>query len=107
LTAYALGFLAEIPFMVLTFYQGPAAHAMSGTDISFAIGLIVAGSAFLVMGRSQRVVADATEDQIEVARHVLEEPFDIAPVDPEPLAAGETLGVDALKSKTSFDSGLS
>jgi nucleobase:cation symporter-1, NCS1 family len=53
LTAYGLGVVAEIPFMVLTFYSGPVARALGGVDIAFAIGLAVAGISFFILGRSQ------------------------------------------------------
>jgi NCS1 family nucleobase:cation symporter-1 len=49
LIAYAVGFLAEIPFMVLpdvggTSFNGPIADQISDVDISWVIGLIVAGA---------------------------------------------------------------
>jgi nucleobase:cation symporter-1, NCS1 family len=49
LTAYALGVASELPFMVLTFYQGPVARALDGVDIAFAVSLAVAGAAFYVL----------------------------------------------------------
>lgn len=51
LVAYFLGLLAMVPFMSLSFYQGPAARALEGADIAFVIGLIVAGVAYWAMTR--------------------------------------------------------
>jgi purine-cytosine permease-like protein len=57
LTAYAIGFAAEIPFMVLPdlggwHYTGPAAQQLAGTDIAWVVGLIVSALAYLVVARS-------------------------------------------------------
>ncbi|WP_294567697.1 cytosine permease [uncultured Arthrobacter sp.] len=55
LTAYAAGLLFEVPFMVLSFYKGPATALTAGIDISFVIGLIGAGAAYLVLSRSLKL----------------------------------------------------
>ncbi|TDT96059.1 purine-cytosine permease-like protein [Streptomyces sp. 846.5] len=57
LTAYAIGFAAEIPFMVLPdlggwHYTGPVAQQLSGTDIAWVVGLAVSALAYLVVARS-------------------------------------------------------
>jgi len=57
LTAYALGFLAEIPFMVLPgiagfTYTGPLAKQLSNVDISWLVGLAVAGTSYWLLSRS-------------------------------------------------------
>lgn len=57
LTAYALGFLAEIPFMVLPgiagfTYTGPLAKQISNVDISWIVGLAVAGISYWLLSRS-------------------------------------------------------
>ena len=57
LTAYALGFLAEIPFMVLPgiagfTYTGPLAKQLSNVDISWLVGLAVAGISYWLLSRS-------------------------------------------------------
>jgi NCS1 family nucleobase:cation symporter-1 len=77
LTAYALGFLAEIPFMVLPGiagfkYTGPVAKHISGVDISWLIGLAVAGLSYWLLSRSLNVGAEATaikasDEQLEAA----------------------------------------
>ncbi len=85
LTAYSLGVAAEIPFMVLTFYQGPFARAISGIDIAFAVALAVAGGAFFILGRSQRAaVPGTTAQQVSKAllrQELAQEPVDIALID--------------------------
>ena len=57
LTAYAIGFIAEIPFMVLPqlgklSYIGPLANSLGGVDISWLVGLPAAGVAYLILSRS-------------------------------------------------------
>jgi purine-cytosine permease-like protein len=64
LTAYGLGFAAEIPFMVLPGiagfkYTGPVAKHISGVDISWIVGLAVSGTAYWVLSRSLNVGAEA------------------------------------------------
>jgi nucleobase:cation symporter-1, NCS1 family len=51
LTAYFAGFLAMIPFFNLAIYQGPVARALDGADLSFAVGLLVSGLAYLALSR--------------------------------------------------------
>ncbi|MBJ8344332.1 cytosine permease [Antrihabitans sp. YC2-6] len=50
--AYALGFLAMIPFFSTTFYVGPAAEAFGGADFSFVVGLAVASLAYVLFARN-------------------------------------------------------
>ncbi len=42
ITAYVFSFLAMIPFMYLTFYQGPVAIYFGGVDYAFFVGIPVA-----------------------------------------------------------------
>jgi NCS1 family nucleobase:cation symporter-1 len=63
LTAYAVGFAAEIPFMVLPdlngwSYTGPLAKQIDGVDISWIVGLIVSGGVYLWLSRSLDVEAE-------------------------------------------------
>jgi NCS1 family nucleobase:cation symporter-1 len=60
LAACTLGVAAEIPFMVLTFYEGPAARALGGVDVAFVVALTVAGIAFLLLGRTNQTVTSDT-----------------------------------------------
>ncbi|PZS34192.1 MAG: allantoin permease [Pseudonocardiales bacterium] len=84
LTAYGLGVAAELPFMVLTFYQGPLVKSIGGIDIAFVVAIAVAGVAFFILGRSQRAVPDATGQQLSQAlsRHeVAQQAANIAVID--------------------------
>jgi NCS1 family nucleobase:cation symporter-1 len=63
LAAFAIGFAAEIPFMVLGplgtwTYVGPVAHALGGVDISWLVGLIVTSIAYLIFSRSLNLSAE-------------------------------------------------
>ena len=64
LLAYALGFAAEIPFMVLPpiagfSYTGPfPAHVANGVDYSWIIGLAVSGIVYWVASRSLDLTAE-------------------------------------------------
>jgi purine-cytosine permease-like protein len=52
LTAYFIGIIAMIPFMALSFYVGPAAEALGGADITFVVGLVASGLAYLVITKA-------------------------------------------------------
>jgi NCS1 family nucleobase:cation symporter-1 len=52
LTAFIAGVLAEIPFVVLPFFVGPVATAMSEVDIAFIVGLLVSGLVYIGVTRS-------------------------------------------------------
>jgi nucleobase:cation symporter-1, NCS1 family len=77
LTAYAAGFAAEIPFMVLPpiaglSYTGPfPAHVSNGVDYSWLVGLVVSGVVYWVLSRS----LDLTREQaaIEASDRELQE----------------------------------
>jgi nucleobase:cation symporter-1, NCS1 family len=63
LTAYAVGFLAEVPFMVLLdidghSYIGPLAKQLDEVDIAWIVGLIVSGGVYWVLTRSLDVKAE-------------------------------------------------
>jgi purine-cytosine permease-like protein len=59
LAAYALGFLATLPFFVLPdVYTGPAARALGGVDVGWLVGLIVAGGTYWILSRSLDVSAE-------------------------------------------------
>ncbi|TGA92951.1 cytosine permease [Streptomyces sp. MZ04] len=51
LGVYALGILAEIPFMAQSLYTGPLAHALGDTDLGWIAGLVVTVPAYLVAAR--------------------------------------------------------
>ena len=52
LTAFLAGIAAEIPFVVLPFFVGPAAAAMGEVDIAFTVGLLVSGLVYVLVTRS-------------------------------------------------------
>src|SRR6266480_2001122 len=67
LLAYLIGFAAMTPFFhVGTLYEGAAAKALGGADISFFIGLPVAGILYYVFSRSIDVAAETRVAQAEV-----------------------------------------
>jgi nucleobase:cation symporter-1, NCS1 family len=59
LTAYGIGLLAEVPFMVLPdLFVGPVAAAMGGLDLAFVVGLVVAAAVHLALARGRDVAAE-------------------------------------------------
>jgi nucleobase:cation symporter-1, NCS1 family len=58
ITAFVVGFLVEVPFAVLSFYQGFAAKALGGVDIAFAVGLAVSGGLYYLLTRSLDLAAE-------------------------------------------------
>lgn len=77
LTAYAAGFAAEIPFMVLPplggwSYTGPVpAHLTSGVDYSWLVGLLVSGLLYLALSRTLDLTAE--QSAIEASDEALRE----------------------------------
>ncbi|MCX4723145.1 cytosine permease [Streptomyces sp. NBC_01306] len=51
LGVYALGILAEIPFMAQSLYTGPVAHALGDTDLGWIAGLVVTVPVYLLAAR--------------------------------------------------------
>lgn len=61
LLAYAVGFLAEVPFMVLPeplAFTGPLAAALGGVDVAWLVGLVVTAVVYLLASRSLDVRAE-------------------------------------------------
>jgi purine-cytosine permease-like protein len=65
LVAYAIGFCAEIPFMVLlnlvtlkSYYTGPLASDLNSVDISWIVGAVVTFVAYLLLTRNLDVKAE-------------------------------------------------
>ncbi len=56
--AFLIGIAAEIPFMDLPFFVGPAASAMGEVDIAFVVGLVVSGGAYVLFTRTQDLSAE-------------------------------------------------
>lgn len=70
LTAYFLGLLAMVPFMSLSFYQGPLSLALGGADIAFVIGLAVAGLVYWALTCNLDLAAE--ERAIQASERTLE-----------------------------------
>jgi NCS1 family nucleobase:cation symporter-1 len=58
LTAFLAGVAAEIPFVDLPFFVGPAAKAMGEVDIAFVVGLVVSGLVYVAVTRSLDVTRE-------------------------------------------------
>jgi nucleobase:cation symporter-1, NCS1 family len=68
IVSYLIGFAAMTPFFdVGTLYEGVAAKALDGADISFFIGLPVAGILYYVLTRSVDVAAERRVAEAEAA----------------------------------------
>ena len=68
LTAYAVGLVVEVPFMVLPeigswSYIGPLAQAIGGVDIAWLIGLVVSGLVYLLVSRSLDLDRERTAEK--------------------------------------------
>ncbi len=59
LTAYAVGFVAMIPFFSTGIYVGPVARALGGADLAMLVGLPVSTVVYLLACRSMDVAAEA------------------------------------------------
>ncbi len=67
LIAYAAGFAAEIPFMVLlnlvsfkSYYTGPLASDLNSVDISWIVGAVVTAVVYWVLTRNLNAAAEQT-----------------------------------------------
>lgn len=69
LVAYGIGLVAMVPFVSLTFFKGPVTTALGGADISFAVGLAVAGILYYMFCRNLDLSAE--REAIERSRLVL------------------------------------
>lgn len=58
LAAYGVGLAAMVPFMSSPIYTGPIAAILGGVDVAFAIGIPVAGIAYLLLCRSLDLTAE-------------------------------------------------
>jgi NCS1 nucleoside transporter family len=77
LVAYFAGLAAMVPFVVTSFFTGPVAKALGGADLSFAVGLLVAGLLYLVLARG----VDRAGEQAAMRRSELELEGDGARID--------------------------
>jgi purine-cytosine permease-like protein len=63
LWAYAIGFLAMIPFFSTAHFQGPVAKALGGADIAMLVGLPVSALVYILACRSLDVADDRRRAQ--------------------------------------------
>lgn len=86
LTAYVVGLVAMVPFMYLSFYVGPVADALGGIDISFLIGLTVAGGLYFVLSRNLDLAEEA--DRVAASKRELADLVSRGMIEPTEGAAG-------------------
>jgi purine-cytosine permease-like protein len=82
LVAYAVGFVAQIPFMVVPdinghSFTGPVAKQISNVDIAWVVGLLVSAVTYLALTRSmdvraERAAVDSSEAELAAAVPILE-----------------------------------
>ncbi len=71
IAAYAIGFIASVPFFDLAgMYEGPIAHALGDVDISWAPGLLVAAVAYVLLSRNINFMKE--REAMNASAHVLE-----------------------------------
>ncbi|KUF19481.1 purine-cytosine permease family protein [Streptomyces silvensis] len=68
LAVYAVGLLAQLPFLVTHFYTGPLVDPLGGADISWIVGLVVPAALYWTLARrntahipSETILAPAPE----------------------------------------------
>jgi NCS1 family nucleobase:cation symporter-1 len=59
IAAYLVGIAVEIPFMSIpSLYQSPGATWLRGVDVSWIVGLVVAGGLYMISAKSLDVAAE-------------------------------------------------
>lgn len=58
ITAYLVTFVIMVPFMNLSFYEGPAAKALGGVDIAFFVGIPVGCLSYWLLCRNMDLSAE-------------------------------------------------
>ncbi len=67
MVCYFGGFVAEMPFMNNSFYEGPIAKILGNGDISWVVGLVVAGLLYWIGGkRSTAKLGKTVDSQFDV-----------------------------------------
>ncbi|MFD5280828.1 purine-cytosine permease family protein [Streptomyces rubrogriseus] len=65
LVVYAVGLLAQLPFLATAFYTGPLVGPLGGADISWIVGLVVPAALYWLLARDRagdRPPGEKTED---------------------------------------------
>ena len=52
LASYAIGILAQVPFLAQKLYTGPLTEALGGADISWMVGLVVTAAVYYPWARA-------------------------------------------------------
>lgn len=78
LLAYAVGFVAMIPFFNTGFYMGPIARKLQGADVAMLVGLPVAAITYLIACRSMDLEAELR--QVAIADRDLDPALPAPPI---------------------------
>ncbi|MFI7390959.1 purine-cytosine permease family protein [Streptomyces tendae] len=65
LVVYAVGLLAQLPFLATAFYTGPLVGPLGGADVSWIVGLVVPAALYWLLARDRagdRPPGEQTED---------------------------------------------
>jgi nucleobase:cation symporter-1, NCS1 family len=62
MVAYVVGCLAQIPFVNVSFYEGPVARALGGGDISWIVGIVVSGGCYIAFTRRSASASTAAPE---------------------------------------------
>lgn len=62
LTSYAVGVVAQVPFLAQKLYTGPATEALGGADISWIVGLVVTAGLYYAWARRTSPDVAATRE---------------------------------------------
>jgi NCS1 family nucleobase:cation symporter-1 len=60
ITTYAVGILAQVPFLAQTMYTGPLTDKLGGADVSWIVGLVVPAALYYVWASRRNVAPAAT-----------------------------------------------
>ncbi|MCP9211281.1 purine-cytosine permease family protein [Streptomyces cucumeris] len=69
LITYAVGVLAQLPFLATHFYTGPLVEPLGGADISWIVGLVVPAALYWLLARGD---SDRVPDRMILAPHQTE-----------------------------------
>ena len=58
ITAYVIGIVAMIPFVVTTWFTGPIAAAIGGIDVALFVGLVASAIAYVLLARGLDLKAE-------------------------------------------------
>ncbi|MFG2178160.1 hypothetical protein ACGFLS_05490 [Streptomyces abikoensis] len=62
LSCYALGVLAQVPFLATKLYTGPLTSLLGGADVSWIVGLAVTSAVYYPWARRTTTVDGAAHD---------------------------------------------